>query len=373
MVLQSTALVLLTLLSNPALQDGVAAPIPTPSSGAPASDVFPESWFWRIGNTAQKHLEMTGKPAPTLELKEWRGEAQDLSKLKGKVVVIDFWATWCPPCRAAIPENVLMAKELGEKGLVVIGAHEPSRGVEKLDAMIAEKAMTYPNAVATPATIAAWNVSFYPTYAIIDRAGIVRAIGVQPEFVRRIAERLLSEDAPSSVKPTSPAPAVAPPASATRPDGAQLEGDTAHRKLMDKLTALDTAPALDVDGFVNGAAVTLESLKGKIVVLDFWATWCPPCIASIPKNNALAEKYAIDGVVVLGVCAKRGSEKMVATINERSIAYLCCIDAYGKSAKAYGNDGFPDYHIIGRDGRIFAADVKNASVEDVLKLAIAAH
>ncbi len=369
MFMHTAVLVCLALIPSTWSQD--AAPPSPPTANATADNAFPEAWFWRIGNAAQKHIAMTGKPAPALELKDWRGTALDLTKLKGKVVVIDFWATWCGPCRAAIPENVAMSKELADKGLVIIGAHEPKRGVEKLDAMIAEQKMTYANAVATPATIEAWSVSFFPTYAVVDRAGIVRAIGLQPEFVRKVAEQLLAEPTTSEGKADAPKPAQGSARSAV--SSSELEGDGAHRAIMDKLLSLDGAPALDVSASSDGSAVSLESLKGKIVVLDFWATWCAPCIASIPKNNALAEKYAKDGVVVLGICAKRGGEKMEATIKEQHIAYPCCIDTSGKSAKAYGNDGFPDYHIIGRDGKVFAADVKNGRVEEVVKLAIAAN
>ncbi|MSR41579.1 MAG: TlpA family protein disulfide reductase [Phycisphaerales bacterium] len=357
----------LLVSAQPVCADPPAIPLSAPKVAAPTTAAtFPEAWFWRIGATAAKHVEMTGKPALALALTDWRGAEQDLAKLKGSIVVIDFWATWCPPCRAAIPENVAMSKELAEKGVVIIGAHEPSRGVDKLDAMIAEKGMTYSNAVATKATITAWNVSFYPTYAIVDREGIVRAIGLQPEFVRPAVEALLSGTMPDA---TSAAPATKEPAASARSE--LLEGDSAHRAAMSKLEALDTAPALDVSDFANGDAVTLAALKGKVVVLDFWATWCGPCIASIPKNNALAEQYAKAGVVFIGVCAKRGSDKMLDTIKDRGISYLCCVDPYQKTAKAYGNDGFPDYHIIGRDGKVFAADVRNGSVEDAIKLALA--
>ena len=77
------------------------------------------------------------------------------------------------------------------------------------------------------------------------------------------------------------------------------EGQPAQRE---RLKALDLSnpPALQVTNWINGETATLASLKGKIVVLDFWATWCGPCLASIPHTNELAEKYKDKVVSVRG-------------------------------------------------------------------------
>src|SRR2546426_12713239 len=61
------------------------------------------------------------------------------------------------------------------------------------------------------------------------------------------------------------------------------------------------APALAVTNWTNTKPLQLADLKGKIVVLDFWATWCGPCLASVPHNNELQKKYAGKGVVCIAI------------------------------------------------------------------------
>ena len=143
------------------------------------------------------------------------------------------------------------------------------------------------------------------------------------------------------------------------------EGDAALRE---RLKSIDTAnpPALQVSKWINAEPATLASLKGKIVVLDFWATWCGPCIASIPHTNQLAEKYK-GKVVFIGVCHPRGGEKMADTVKQKDIKYPVCLDADGATAKAYAVNGFPDYYIIDATGKLALADCANASVEQAIE------
>ena len=92
-----------------------------------------------------------------------------------------------------------------------------------------------------------------------------------------------------------------------------------NSKVREALNAMQgkPAPALQLNGWLNTKDLDLEKLKGKIVVLDFWATWCGPCIAAIPHTNEMMQKYADKGVVIIGVCHQRGAEKMVATAKEK--------------------------------------------------------
>ena len=143
------------------------------------------------------------------------------------------------------------------------------------------------------------------------------------------------------------------------------EGDAALRERLKPIDAANP-PALQVSNWLNAEPATLASLKGKIVVLDFWATWCGPCIASIPHTNELAEKYK-DKVVFIGVCHPRAGEKMADTVKEKGIKYPVCLDGDGATAKAYAVNGFPDYYIIDAAGKLALADCANGSVEKAIE------
>jgi cytochrome c biogenesis protein CcmG/thiol:disulfide interchange protein DsbE len=146
--------------------------------------------------------------------------------------------------------------------------------------------------------------------------------------------------------------------------------DSKYRSELDAMEG-KAAPALQLDNWINGKAVQLSELKGKIVVLDFWATWCGPCIASIPHNNELSQKYADKGVVFIGVCAKNGAEKMAETVTKHQIKYPVAADSEGKTVAAFKANSYPDYYIIDRKGILRWADFVNDDVEKAIQILVA--
>lgn len=105
---------------------------------------------------------------------------------------------------------------------------------------------------------------------------------------------------------------------------------------------------------MNGATVKLSSFKGKVILLDFWATWCPPCKAEIPGFVELQDAYREKGLQVLGVSVDDTPDKLKPFATEFKMNYPVLVglerddlqDAYGPMW------GIPTTYLIARDGRI---------------------
>jgi cytochrome c biogenesis protein CcmG/thiol:disulfide interchange protein DsbE len=101
-----------------------------------------------------------------------------------------------------------------------------------------------------------------------------------------------------------------------------------------------------------GKSERLSDLKGKVVVLNFWATWCPPCVEETPSLNRLEKYIDSRGGMVLGVSIDEDGAAYEQFLRDHSVVFPTYRDATKKTASDYGTSIFPETYIIDRRGKI---------------------
>ena len=102
----------------------------------------------------------------------------------------------------------------------------------------------------------------------------------------------------------------------------------------------------------DGQTVTLTDFRGKIVILNFWATWCPPCVDEVPSLNRLALRYADKGLAVLGVSVDEDPDAYRSFLAKHQIVFQTVRNSSRAVSERYGTFKLPESYIISRDGRL---------------------
>jgi len=103
---------------------------------------------------------------------------------------------------------------------------------------------------------------------------------------------------------------------------------------------------------LEGGRVTLSSLRGKVVFLNFWATWCPPCRGEMPSMENLYQRFRDDGLELLGVDIQEAPGEVQEFMEEFGLSFPAALDRNGRISNDYGIEAIPTTFIIDREGNI---------------------
>jgi peroxiredoxin len=313
----------------------------------------------------ERYLPMVGKPSPPLKFKALDGREVDLEKLKGKVVLLDFWATWCPPCIEEIPHVRAAYERFHKEGFEIVGiSFDADR--QRLEDMVKRENLQWPQYFDGGGRDAAPGKTFgilhWPSMWLLDRNGVIRFISAGAGMDRKITALLKETGNPvnaargvfenkaaldrSGDEPAKSAAATKPGGPIAPPGAPQ---DAAYLHWLGK-----PFPALKFKA-IDGREVDTDKLRGKVLLIDFWATWCPPCMAEIPNVKSVYERYNKQGFEIIGVSADETRADLERVVKAKGLTWPQHFE--GRSGEVpnlrrYGVKHFPTMWLVDKQGTI---------------------
>ena len=151
---------------------------------------------WAAASSGQESdpefSEWIGEEVPDITFTALDGKSYTLSDLKGRRVVLDFWATWCPPCRQELPHFIRLTEENSADDLIIIGIS--SEDEETLKAFVKEEGVNYPTVSEADLPEPFDTIEAIPTTFFVDRNGIIQNVIVGYHDYEHLAELALAED-----------------------------------------------------------------------------------------------------------------------------------------------------------------------------------
>jgi peroxiredoxin len=145
--------------------------------------------------------------------------------------------------------------------------------------------------------------------------------------------------------------------------------DPAYRAAMAKLEAEDQrrlSPQFALRD-LKGAEWSLAALRGKVVLVNFWATWCPPCRKEVPDMEALFERFGPRGFVILAI-SDEDAGKVTPFVEAQKVTYPVLLDPGRKVNQAFAVEGIPRSFLYGRDGKLVAQAIDRRTSRHFLEM-----
>jgi len=111
-----------------------------------------------------------------------------------------------------------------------------------------------------------------------------------------------------------------------------------------------TAPAFSLPA--RGGTACLDSLRGRVVLVDFWASWCVPCRRSFPWMNTMVERYGRKGLSVVAINLDKDRDAADRFLEQQPASFMIAFDPAGRTAETFGVSAMPMSFLVGRDGAI---------------------
>lgn len=303
-------------------------------------------------------------PPPLADDVYWvNGDALSWADLLGQIVIVQTWTTATQEGRNALSmAETIRDRARAEVGktvdVAVIALHTPEKA-ESARSFLTRRVTTLPVAVdPSGRTCDALGVWKRPVNMIVDRQGVVRAMGLNAEGLRRMVRRLASEEFDPTIappaRPASTTESVAyPPVTKT-----QIRARDVRGRL---------APPLHVSEYVTPA----PDLTGKVVAVDFWATWHAPCRASIPHLNDLQRMFP-EGLAVVGL-SNESPETVRRFMANVEMDYAVGVDPARRTANALDVRAIPQMLIYSADGVVRWQGHPGELTEETLGAIVAAN
>ena len=123
-----------------------------------------------------------------------------------------------------------------------------------------------------------------------------------------------------------------------------------------------------------GKPLSIAGLKGKVVLIDFWATWCGPCVAELPNVIKAYDKYHPDGFEIIGISLDKDQEKLASFVKQKNMTWAQYFDGQGwgnKLAQKYGINSIPATYLLDREGKIIANGLRGEKLDAAIAAALA--
>ncbi|MFK7759734.1 MAG: redoxin domain-containing protein [Phycisphaerales bacterium] len=279
------------------------------------------------------------------------------ANIDGKVVIVAMISTGEPKSYMTLSKLTRMQRDFGENEVVVAAIH-PDAGWDAMQAKLAEGRITVPVARDQDGVFAAaMHTDDFPDIYVIDRAGQVRFADVDERSLKAAVKQLTSESTETAITNAELQSQGLDPVEATAVAAGidKLEYDNAPWPNHNggRLTAINyQGQPLPVPMGKEQWVTEKKDLEGKVLVLDFWATWCPPCRAAAPILEEMQDSYG-GRLEIVGIGGNNeGKDVFVKYVKKKQGNYTQLFDKRQTLYRAMGVNAIPHVVVLSTDGVI---------------------